>query len=58
MAEVDISYKIVSLQCYWIGVLYDDWFNEWKLISQNLITMPFWSKFKFDSNTYFKKTSL
>ena len=53
-----MSYKIVSLQCSWIGRLYDNYFHEWKLIPLLLITMSFGSKFKFHSNIFFKKTSL
>ena len=53
--NVDISCKIVSLQCSWIRRLYDDFFHEWKLVLLHLITMSFGSKFKFHSYILFKK---
>ena len=52
LKNVDISYKIVSLQCSWIRRLYDNNFHEWKLIPLHLITMSFGSKFKFNSNGF------
>ena len=59
LKNVDISCKILSLQCSWIRRLYNDNFHEWKLIPLHLITMSFGSKFKFHSNVFFlKKTSL
>ena len=55
LKNVDISYKIVSLQCSWIRRLYDNNFHEWKLIPLHLIALSFGSKFKFHSNVFFKK---
>ena len=55
LKNVDISYKIVSLQCSWIRRLYDNNFHEWKLIPLHLIAMPFGSKFKFHFNVFFFK---
>ena len=46
LKNVDISYKIVSLQCSWIRRLYDNNFHEWKLIPLHLIALSFGSKFK------------
>ena len=37
LQNVDISYKIVSLQCSWIRRLYDNNFHEWKLIPLHVI---------------------
>ena len=56
LKNVDISYKIV--QCFWIRRLYNNNFDEWKLIPLHLIPMSFGSKFKFHSNVFFKKTPL
>ena len=56
--NVDISGKIVSLQCSWIRRLYDNYIHKWKLIKLHLITMSFGSKFRLDSNFFFKKASL
>ena len=53
LKNVDISYKIVSLQCSWIRRLYDNNFHEWKLIPLHLIALSFGSKFKFHSNVFF-----
>ena len=55
LKNVDISYKIVNLQCSWIQSLYDDNFYEWKLIPLHLIAMSFGSEFKFYSNVFLKK---
>ena len=55
LKNVDISYKIVSLQCSWIRRLYDNNFHEWKLIPLHLIALSFGSKFKFHSNGFFLK---
>ena len=52
LKNVDISYKILNLQCSWIRRLYDSNFHEWKLISLHLITMSFGSKFKFHYNVF------
>ena len=54
LKNVDISYKIVSLHCFWIRKLYNN-FDEWKLIPLHLIAMSFGSKFKFHSNVFLKK---
>ena len=54
LKNVDISYKIVSLHCFWIR-LYDNNFDEWKLIPLHLIAMSSGSKFKFHSNVFLKK---
>ena len=58
LKNVNISCKIVSLQCSWIRRLYDDYFHEWKLIPLHLITMLIGSKFKFHSNIFLKKHHL
>ena len=52
LKNVDILYKIVRLQCFWIRKLYDNSFDEWKLIPLYLIAMSFGSKFKFYSNVF------
>ena len=53
LKNVNISYKVVSLQCFWIPRLYGNNFHEWKLIPLNLITLSFGSKFKFHCNVFF-----
>ena len=54
----DIPYKIVSLQCSWIRMLYDNHFHEWKLIPLHLITMSFGSKLNFIPMFFWKKHHL
>ena len=49
LKNIDISYKIVSLQYSWIQRLFHNNFHEWKLIPLHLIAMSFGSKFKFHS---------
>ena len=58
LKNFDISAKIVSLQCFWIRRLYDNYFHKWKLIKLHLITMSFRSNFRLGSNIFFKKASL
>ena len=58
LSNVDISYKIVSLQCSWIRRLYNNYFHECKVIPLHLITMSFGSKFKFHFNIFLKKATL
>ena len=45
--NVDINTKIASLQCSWIKRLYDDNFQEWKLIPLHLINTTITPAFKF-----------
>ena len=52
LKNLDISYKIVSLQCSWIRRLYDNNFRKWKLIPLHSIALSFGSKFKFHSNVF------
>ena len=58
LKNVDVSYKIVSLQCSWIRRLHDNNFHEGKLIPLHLIAMSFGSKFTFHSNVFLKKHHL
>ena len=44
---VDISSKIISLQCSWFWKLCDENFHEWKIISSHLIHKYFGKLFKF-----------
>ena len=32
LKNVDIRFKLVSFQCFWVKKLYDDCFHEWKII--------------------------
>ena len=50
LKNVDISCKIVSVQCSWIRRLCDNYFHEWKLMPLHLIAISFGLKFKFHSN--------
>ena len=50
LKNVDIISKIASLQCSWIKRLYDDKFDEWKLIPLHLIKSTFGVNVKFHSN--------
>ena len=50
LKNVDINLKITSLPCSWIKGLYDDRFNDWKLVPLHLIKPTFRINFKFHSN--------
>ena len=51
---MDISNKIMALQCSWVRRLYNNYFHEWKLIPLYLIEKPFDRSFKFHSNLLIK----
>ena len=50
LKSVDIFSKVVSLQCSWIKILFDNKFHECKLIPLYLIRQYLGKKFKFHSN--------
>ena len=49
LKHVDISSKIISLQCSWLRKLCDENFHEWKIIPSHLINKYFGKSFKFHS---------
>ena len=55
---IDINSKIASLQCSWVKWLYDDKFNECKLIPLHLIKSFFGINFKFHSNLDFHDSKI
>ena len=58
LKHVDISSKIISLQCSWLRKLYDENFHEWKIISSHLINKYFRKLFKFHSALSFDRKLL
>ena len=58
MKHVDISSKIISLQCSWLRKLYDENFHEWKIIPSHLISKYFGKSFKFHSCLSFDRKLL
>ena len=48
LKNVDIMYKVVSLQCSWIKRLYDN-LQNWKVIPLHMITQKLRKKFLFHS---------
>ena len=50
LKNVDIMYKVVSLQCSWIKRLYDNNSHNWKVIPSHMITQKLGKKFFFHSN--------
>lgn len=50
LKDVDIFYKIVSLQCLWINMLFENNLHDWKVILLYLIEKDFRKYFKFHSN--------
>ena len=43
LKNVDIMYKVVSLQCSWINQLYDNNSHNWKVIPLHMIIQKFYS---------------
>ena len=54
LKNIDISNKIIALQCSWIRTLCDNSFHEWKLILLYLIQKSFSRSFTFYQNLLFK----
>ena len=50
LTNVDIMYKVVSLQCSWIKRLYDNNSHNWKIIPLYMITQTLAKRFLFHSN--------
>ena len=47
LKNVDIMYKVVSLQCSWIKRLYDNNSHNWKVIPLHMITQKVGESFYF-----------
>ena len=58
LKSVDILFKFVSLQCFWVKKLYVDCFREWKIIPLHLLNKYFGPSFKFHSNLHFERKLL
>ena len=58
MKHVDISSKIISLQCSWIRKPCDENFHEWEIISSQLINKYFGKSFKLYSCLSFDRKLL
>ena len=58
LKHVDISSKIISLQCSWLRKLCDENFLEWKTIPSHLISKYFGKSFKFHSCLSFDRKLL
>ena len=49
LKHVDISSKIIDLQCSWLQKLCDENFHKWKIIPSHLINKYFGKSFNFHS---------
>lgn len=58
LKNVDINFKINSLQCSWIKRLLDDRSHDWKVIPLHLIKKSFGKNFRFHSNLDFNSNLL
>ena len=56
LKNANVKIKIISLQCSWIGKLYDYNFHEWKIILLYLISKHFGKNFNFHSSLSFNAT--
>ena len=50
LKNVDVFFKIISLQCSWFRRLFDNSFHQWKVIPLFFINKTFVEHFKFHSN--------
>ena len=55
LKNVDVFFKIISLQCSRLRRLFDNSFHQWKVIPLVFITKNFGEHFKFHSNLDFKR---
>ena len=58
LKSVNISSKLVSLQCSWVQKLYDKNFHEWKIIPLYLLNFYLGKNFNFHSNLLVKSSLL
>ena len=58
LKRVDISSKIISLQCSWLQTFCDEKIHEWKIIPSHLINKYFGKSFKFPSSLLFDRKLL
>ena len=58
LKNVNVPSKIISLLCYWIKRLYDNYFPEGKLVPLYLNEKSFGTSFKFHSNLLFKSNRI
>ena len=55
LKNIDISSKTTRLQCPWTTVLYENLFDEWKLILLYLIKKSFGSSLNFIQSNFLKE---
>ena len=53
LRNLDVFFKIISLQCSWFKRLFDNSFHQWKVIPLFFINKTFGNHFKFHSNLDF-----
>ena len=58
LKNVDITFKIISLQCSWAIGLYDSSTYDWKLIPLHIITQKFGIHFLFRYNLYINQKKI
>ena len=54
LKNVDLFFKIISLQCSWFRRFFDNSFHQWKVIPLFFINKTFGEHFKFHSNLDFR----
>ena len=54
LRNVDVLFKIISLQCSWFRWLFDNSFHQWKVIPLFFINKTFGEHFKFHSKSDFR----
>ena len=52
LKNVDVMFKIISVQCSWVKQLHDSSIHDWKLIPLHMITQKLGKHFLFDFNLY------
>ena len=58
LKNVNITFKITSLQCTWIKRLYDSCIHDWKLMTLHIITQKLGKHFLICSNLYIDRRKI
>ena len=58
LKNVDITFKIISLQCSWVKRRGDSSTHDWKLIPLHIITQQLGKHFLFHSNLYIDRNKI
>ena len=58
LKNVDVTFKIISLQCSWVKRLYESSIHDWKLIRLHIITETLGKHYLFHSSLYIEPKNI